>query len=110
MILIEDIEELDPFALGQRIQDARIHKGIKALDLAEILDISKDQYSRIENGRSVCSTKLLYQISQYLEVSADYLLFGREYEDIWRQITIVLDGRSKSELERARRVLEAVFR
>ncbi len=57
------------------------------------------------NGRSVCSTEKLYLISQYLNTSADYLLSGNKSEDILHQLSVVLDGKSEKELERARRVL-----
>lgn len=108
-IFTKEVKSLDAFALGQRIQEARICNGIKAIDLAELLELSKDQYSRIENGRSVCSTEKLYLISQYLNTSADYLLSGNKPEEILHQLNVVLDGKSEKELERARRVLETVF-
>lgn len=108
-IFTKEVKSLDAFAVGQRIQDARICKGIKAIDLAEMLELSKDQYSRIENGRSLCNTKKLYLISQYLDASADYILTGNKSEDILHQLSAVMEGRSEKDLERARRVLEAVF-
>lgn len=108
-MLKDSVKELDNFALGQRIQDTRIKKGIKAVDMAVALDMSKDQYSRIENGRSVCSTQKLYQIAQYLEVSADYLLFGEEQTGIIAQISELLKNRNKNELETIKRVVEAIY-
>ena len=108
-MLKDNVKNLDNFALGQRIQETRIEKGIKAVDMAVALDMSKDQYSRIENGRSVCSTQKLYQIAQYLEVSADYLLFGAEQEGIMGQIYALLASKNKSELETIKRVVEAIY-
>lgn len=95
--------------IGQRIQEARLQKGIKAIDLALALGIGKDQYSRIENGRAICSTDKLYQISQYLEISIDYLLFGDKTSDMLLQINSILTAKSEKEVDRARRVLEAMF-
>ena len=74
MIFPERIQEFDSFSMGQRIQDIRLQKGIKALDMAVQLDLSKDQYSRIERGTSICKITTLHKTAQYLEVSADYLL------------------------------------
>ena len=108
-MLKDSVKDLDNFAVGQRIQDARIKKGIKAVDMAVALDMSKDKYSRIENGRSVCSTQKLYQIAQYLEVSADYLLFGEEQTGIIAQIYELLKNRNKNELETIKRVVEAIY-
>lgn len=108
-MLKDSVKSLDNFAVGQRIQDARIKKEIKAVDMAVALDMSKDQYSRIENGRSVCSTQKLYQIAQYLEVSADYLLFGEEQTGIIAQISELLKNRNKNELETIKRVVEAIY-
>ena len=108
-MLKDSVKSLDNFALGQRIQEARIEKGIKAVDMAVALEMSKDQYSRIENGRSVCSIQKLYQIAQYLEVSADYLLFGTEQEGIIGQIYTLLTKKNKSELETIKRVVEAIY-
>lgn len=108
-MLKDSVKSLDNFAVGQRIQEVRIQKGIKAVDMAVALDMSKDQYSRIENGRSVCSTQKLYQIAQYLEVSADYLLFGEEQTGIIAQISELLKNRNKNELETIKRVVEAIY-
>lgn len=91
MILSYDIEKFDAFSVGQRIQEKRIEKKIKAIDMANALEISKDQYSRIENGRSICSTEKLFQISQYLNVSSDYLLYGKEQKDLLSQINLILE-------------------
>lgn len=108
-MLKDSVEKMDCFAIGQRIQEVRIQKGIKAIDMAVALEMSKDQYSRIENGRSVCSTQKLCQISQYLDVSADYLLFGNRQEGIMEQIYNLLAKRDKSELETIKRVVEAIY-
>ena len=64
--------------MGKRIQDARKNKGFKAIDFADIIGIGKDQLSRIENGRVVCKLEYIYVIAQYLEISTDYLLYGKE--------------------------------
>lgn len=108
-MLKDSVNNLDNFALGQRIQETRIQKKIKSVDMAVALDMSKDQYSRIENGRSACSTQKLYQIAQYLEVSVDYLLFGDSKEGIIGQIYAMLMEKKQSELETIKRVVEAIY-
>ena len=64
--------------MGKRIQEERKNKGFKAIDFADIIGIGKDQLSRIENGRVVCKLEYIYVIAQYLEISTDYLLYGKE--------------------------------
>lgn len=64
--------------MGRRIQNARKKKGFKAIDFADIIGIGKDQLSRIENGRVECKLEYIFVIAQYVDKSADYLLFGKE--------------------------------
>lgn len=107
-IFTKEVKSLDSFALGQRIQDARICKGIKALDMAAQLDLSKDQYSRIECGTSMCKLSTLHKIAQYLEVSADYLLYGRDEDLYMSQICIYLKKMKRTDKEKLLKVLEII--
>jgi len=106
MTFPEDIQEFDSFFIGQRIQNIRVQKGIKALDMAVQLDLSKDQYSRIERGTSICKITTLHKIAQYLEVSADYILYGREEELYIDQMRIYLRGMNKREKEKMIKIME----
>ena len=67
-----------------RLKKARQLKGVKQKDMAKELRISRAGYSRIENGLVELTTKNLTKISQILEISADWLLFGVE-EDQTKQ-------------------------
>ena len=64
-------------AMGNRIREAREKKGIKQIELALQLAIGKNQMYRIENGKVPCKTEYLYEIAQVLDVSLDYLFFGK---------------------------------
>ena len=64
--------------MGQRIKNIRKKRSLKQSDLAEELGISTDQMSNIENGKSACKTDYIYQLVQILDVSSDYLFFGKE--------------------------------
>ncbi len=108
MIFPENIQEFDSLMIGRRIQDARIKKGIKSIDMAVQLDLSKDQYSRIECGKSICRTITLHKIAQYLEVSADYLLYGKEEEIYIVQIRLLLKRMKKEEKEKMMRIIEII--
>lgn len=106
MIFQEHIQKYDPMQIGQRIQELRTQKGIKAIDMAMQLDMSKNQYSRIECGESMCTTKVLHKLSQYLEVSADYLLYGRKEDQYIVQIVLLFEGKSSKEVEKMIQVLQ----
>lgn len=67
--------------IGKRIKEKRKEKGYKAIDFADIIGVGKDQLSRIENGKLPCKTEYLFIMSQVLEVSVDYLMFGSNNED-----------------------------
>lgn len=108
MIFIKNIQEFDPLSIGQRIQDIRLQKGIKALDMAVQVDLSKDQYSRIERGTSICKIATLHKIAQYLEVSSDYLLYGKEEERYIDQIRIYLKGMKEKEKDKLLKILEII--
>ena len=109
MLLRDNVDSLNNPAIGQRIRDARVQKGYKSIDMAAALEISKDQYSRIENGRSTCSTQKLFLIAQYLDVTTDYLLFGDKPQGILSQITVLLGGKGDKELAMVKRVIEAMY-
>lgn len=94
------------FNVGVRIQEKRSEQCIKAIDFAELLGISKDQLSRIENGRTVCRTEHLYVIAQYLGVSVDYLLFGNEYEQQKKELLEVTESMKIKEVEKVIRIIK----
>lgn len=77
----EEIREFDKnvqWEVGQRIQEARLTKGIAGVEVAAYLGIGKNQMSRIENGKANCTIPQLYVLSQLLDCSVDYLMFGKQ--------------------------------
>ena len=58
--MVKEIKEIDTsmmLTMGERIREARISKDLQSKEMAIILDMSKDNYSRIENGQQLCTTK-----------------------------------------------------
>ncbi|MBQ8232628.1 MAG: helix-turn-helix transcriptional regulator [Lachnospiraceae bacterium] len=106
MIFPDYIQEFDAMQMGKRIQEVRNQKGIKAIDMAMQLDMSTNQYSRIECGYSVCTTKVLHKIAQYLEVSADYLLYGGEENEYIKQLYKLIKGKQPKEIEKMLQVMQ----
>lgn len=69
---------LDFKAIGLRIKLERKHQKYTQEQLAEILDISVEHLSRIENGAFSPSLSLIQKISNALNVPEENLLFGIE--------------------------------
>ena len=65
---------------GRRVTKYRRINRITQEDLAEKLGVSKKHISEIERGVTACSIDLLLDITSALNVSADYLLTGKDPE------------------------------
>lgn len=65
-------------SFGTRLKHLRAGKKLTQGDLAEQVGISKIQCSRYERDLAQPAADVVARISEVLEVSADYLLFGRE--------------------------------
>ena len=61
---------------GKRIKALRDQKGLTQEQLAEALHISDVHLRRLEAGRSTGSVELVVEISEFFDVSLDYLLLG----------------------------------
>lgn len=61
---------------GQRIAKRRKEIGMKQNELAEIIGVSNNHLSCLENGKENPSVDVLFKICNVLEVTPDYLLMG----------------------------------
>lgn len=75
---IEDITEDIKKAIGWRIQEKRIEKGMAGADLGAYLNITANQISRIERGCANLDVLKLLVICNVLGTSADYIIFGKK--------------------------------
>ena len=98
-MMIKALSDEIKMKIGKRIQDKRVERHVKTDDLAELMQIGKDQLSRIECGRAICKTEHLYLIAQYLNVSVDYLLFGDNRLQLSMEIEKMLQGCTNEELK-----------
>lgn len=65
------------FALiGKRIKKVRLEKHYTQEKLSEILNVSVEHLSRIENGGYRPSLGLIERISEILEIDESFLMFG----------------------------------
>lgn len=60
--------------LGDRIKYLRKARGINQVELAKLLDVSKQTVSNWENNNILPSIEMLVRISRCFSVSTDYLL------------------------------------
>lgn len=96
-------------AMGTRIRELREESGMKQIDLAAFLAIGKNQMYRIENGLTPCKTEYLFEISQVLGVSLDYLYFGENECSEVGEIMEMCRGKGLKEIRKATLILKAYF-
>ena len=70
--------------MGLRIKLTRKERNVTAEKLAEMVGVSVQTISNIENGRKGVSLKVFFNICKSLKISSDYLLFGKLIELIDR--------------------------
>lgn len=58
----------------QRIRDLREDHDLKQKEIAKILNCSQQVYSNYELGQRDIPTEILIRLSEYYQVSVDYLL------------------------------------
>ena len=63
---------------GERIQQLRISRGYTQDELATAMHINRSFLSRIESGKKGCSVDMYIHISEFFQVSLDFLILGKE--------------------------------
>ena len=67
---------------GQRIQQLRKERELTQEQLAEKLNVSQNTIAKIESGLRRPSIDFLLEISEFFNVSTNYLVFGVHAEDV----------------------------
>ncbi len=67
--------------ISERIKKMRKEKGLNQSELSEKTGISQRSISAIENGITDLSTKQIKIISEFFNVSTDYLINGKDTEN-----------------------------
>ena len=67
---------------GKRIKNLREKKGYTQESFAKEIEISHRTYSGIESGAHSTSIETLVEIAQVLETSLDYIILGKEKDDL----------------------------
>lgn len=67
--------------IGRRIKEARLSTDYTQEQIADMLDITAQSVSNLESGKYLPKLIRLMELCELLNVSCDYLLFGREQVD-----------------------------
>lgn len=62
--------------IGKRVHEFRIQNHFTQAQFAELIDISVNFLSEIENGKKGMSQDTICRICSHFQISADHLLFG----------------------------------
>lgn len=76
-------------AIGNRVHGLRTSHDLTQAQFAEIIDISVNFLSEIENGKKGMSQDTLFKLCSNFAVSADYILFGIEKDNVLSSDTII---------------------
>lgn len=88
--------------IGARIREIRISQGLKQGEIADLLEMERSNFTRIESGKQIPNDKNLEKISQVLNVSLkdlydfDHL---KSDKDLKTQIKKELETLSSKELQ-----------
>lgn len=66
------------YALGRRIKELRINRKISQEQMAEVLETTRQRYSRIENGQVDISYTMIKKIADYLGVQPSEITSAAE--------------------------------
>lgn len=76
---------------GEKLKKARIEKGIKVKEMADIIGVSERAYRNYESGDRDVGTLALKKICSHLKISSAYLLGLSEDMEIAPKITTTCD-------------------
>ena len=63
------------------LRSIRKQKGLNQLKVALDLNISREALSHYENGKRSPDIQMLRKLSEYFNVSIDFLINGKEFEE-----------------------------
>lgn len=106
-------EAYDRLAVGDRIRKKRVQLGFSQDEVAERIDRAPKYCSDIERGTCGMSTETMLAISECLDMSLDYMMFGEQTDEEARRqendelaVIHILSGCSKQQRDYAIRLLK----
>ncbi len=81
-------------SFGERLYKLRSEKNISQDELAELLDVSRQSISKWENDKAYPEMTRLLFMSDYFDVSLDYLMRGVEDEESEKEVTVTYKSKN----------------
>lgn len=85
--------------LGKRLRELRLEKGLNQIDIANMLGVERSTYGKYETGDSSPDYEKLIQLSDFYQVSIDYLLGKTDVKDPIETIAAHHEGEEWTEQE-----------
>ncbi len=63
--------------IAQKIKRIRLDNGLSQKEMAERLGLKRANYSKVENGTVIPTTKTLIQLNKHFNISIDWILTGK---------------------------------
>lgn len=79
---------------GERLYKLRSEKNISQEELAELLDVSRQSISKWENDKAYPEMTRLLFMSDYFDVSLDYLMRGVENKESEKEATLTYKSKN----------------
>lgn len=79
---------------GERLYKLRSEKNISQEELAELLDVSRQSISKWENDKAYPEMTRLLFMSDYFDVSLDYLMRGVEDKESEKEATLTYKSKN----------------
>ena len=98
---------IDLIGIGKRVKTARTEHKLTREKLAEIVNVTPHYIYEIERGMKAMSLETLANISSALELSSDYILFGK-YHNPDDSVFAMLEELSEEKRLRAERAFAAL--
>lgn len=99
---------IDLIGIGKRVKTARTEHKLTCEKLAEIVNVTPHYIYEIERGMKAMSLETLANISSALELSSDYILFGK-YHNPDDSVFAMLEELSEEKRLRAERAFAALL-
>ena len=82
------MKNIDKKAVGRRIKNIRLSKGLTLGDFGEIFKADTSNICRWENGKMLPNKNRIYKISKFAGITVNQLLYGSEQdiEELYQEL------------------------
>lgn len=99
--------------IGQRLKLLREERGLKQIDIANMLGVSRTTYTQYETGKSEPDLATVAKLADYFNVTIDYLLgktdIRNPYDEFLAQAKEKYGSRGKKQAEELLQNIQSLF-